>query len=64
MDKSTIYAIYKLHPPMKNGQRHKGNSSAEEYWRGFDGHRSLSPSKSSMSYQAYKAGKEAGGSAA
>ena len=56
---SSIYEIYKLNPPIKDGQRYRGNSSAEEYWRGFDNHRSLSPSKSSVSYQAYKAGKDA-----
>tara|TARA_R110002153_G_scaffold50687_1_gene142556 strand:+ start:900 stop:1142 length:243 start_codon:yes stop_codon:yes gene_type:complete len=56
---SSIYEIYKLNPPIKDGQRYRGNSSAEEYWRGFDNHRSLSPSKSSVSYQAYKSGKDA-----
>lgn len=54
-----MYRWYTAHPPMKNGQRHRGSSSADEYWRGFDGHKSMSPSKDSPSYRAWMAGRDA-----
>ena len=60
----SIYEHYIKNPPIKNGARYRGNSSADEYWRGYDGYPSNGSRKGSISADAYRAGKHAASGAA
>lgn len=54
-----FYRLYSEHPPLRDdGSRRRGSTAADEYWRGFDGGKTMSQ-RGGIGWLAHQAGKEA-----